>query len=68
MSDECAHAAAIRDVTPSALGCEECLKIGSPWLHLRLCPRAHAPHSRGRQIRGGLSVKTVRICRGHAEF
>jgi len=37
MSDECAHAAAIRDVTPSALGCEECLKIGSPWLHLRLC-------------------------------
>ena len=37
MSDECAHAAAIRDVTPSALGCEECLNIGSPWLHLRLC-------------------------------
>jgi hypothetical protein len=28
---------AIRDVTPSALGCEECLKIGSPWVHLRLC-------------------------------
>jgi hypothetical protein len=37
MSDECTHAAAIRDVTPSALGCEECLKIGSPWVHLRLC-------------------------------
>ena len=37
MSDECAHADAIRDVTPSALGCEECLKIGSPWVHLRLC-------------------------------
>ena len=27
----------IRDVTPSALGCEECLKIGSQWVHLRLC-------------------------------
>jgi hypothetical protein len=37
MSDDCTHADAIRDVTPSALGCEECLKIGSPWLHLRLC-------------------------------
>jgi uncharacterized UBP type Zn finger protein len=37
MSDECAHAAEIRDVTPSALGCEECLRTGSEWLHLRLC-------------------------------
>jgi hypothetical protein len=37
MTHECSHEAAIRDVTPSALGCEECLKIGSPWLHLRLC-------------------------------
>jgi hypothetical protein len=37
MSDECSHIDAIRDVTPSALGCEECLKIGSEWLHLRLC-------------------------------
>jgi hypothetical protein len=30
MLDECSHEAAIRDVTPSALGCEECLKMGSP--------------------------------------
>ena len=37
MSDGCAHAAAIRDVTASALGCEECLKIGSSWVHLRMC-------------------------------
>jgi hypothetical protein len=37
MSNECTHAAAIRDVTSSALGCEECLKIGSEWVHLRLC-------------------------------
>ena len=37
MADECRHAAGIRDVTPSALGCEECLKSGSQWVHLRLC-------------------------------
>ena len=37
MANECTHQATIRDVTPSALGCEECLKIGSPWVHLRLC-------------------------------
>ena len=37
MADECAHTHEIRDVTPSALGCEECLKLGSPWVHLRLC-------------------------------
>jgi uncharacterized UBP type Zn finger protein len=33
----CTHIAGIREVTPSALGCEECLKIGSAWLHLRIC-------------------------------
>ena len=37
MADECSHTAGIREVTPSALGCEECLKIGSQWVHLRLC-------------------------------
>ena len=37
MADECTHLDTIREVTPSALGCEECLKIGSPWVHLRLC-------------------------------
>ena len=34
---KCPHVAGIHEVTPSALGCEECLKIGSPWVHLRLC-------------------------------
>jgi len=37
MSDECPHAAGVRDVTPSALGCEECLRSGDAWVHLRLC-------------------------------
>ncbi len=38
MSHECIHINAIRNVIPSALGCEECLKIGSPWVHLRSMP------------------------------
>jgi hypothetical protein len=33
----CAHEIAVHEVTPSAPGCEECLQIGSPWVHLRLC-------------------------------
>lgn len=33
----CTHKRAIQEVTPSAKGCEECLKIGSAWVHLRLC-------------------------------
>src|ERR1044072_488253 len=38
VSEECAHLDQInRDGVPSANGCEECLKIGSPWVHLRLC-------------------------------
>ncbi len=37
MSKGCTHIAGIQTVTPSALGCEECLKSGSQWLHLRIC-------------------------------
>ena len=37
MPNDFKHVAGIREVTPSALGCEECLKMGSPWVHLRLC-------------------------------
>jgi len=33
----CRHIVTIQQVTPSARGCEECLKIGSLWVHLRLC-------------------------------
>jgi hypothetical protein len=33
----CGHLDAIRPVVPRSSGCEECLKIGSPWVHLRLC-------------------------------
>lgn len=38
MSQRCAHLADIRDVEPvTPDGCEECLAIGSDWVHLRLC-------------------------------
>jgi hypothetical protein len=33
----CSHLDQIREVTPSAEGCEDCLRIGSWWVHLRLC-------------------------------
>ena len=33
----CGHRSMIYKVTPSATGCEECLKIGSEWVHLRIC-------------------------------
>ena len=37
MAAICNHLNDILDVTPSALGCEECLKTGDVWVHLRLC-------------------------------
>lgn len=33
----CEHIAEIKDVTPSADGCEDCLPLGDEWVHLRLC-------------------------------
>jgi uncharacterized UBP type Zn finger protein len=34
---KCSHVDQIREVTPSAEGCEECLKLGDEWVHLRMC-------------------------------
>ena len=31
------HLAEIRPVNPKSKGCEDCLRIGSGWVHLRLC-------------------------------
>ena len=33
----CTHLDQIRVVMPGALGCEDCLKVGDPWIHLRIC-------------------------------
>jgi len=35
--EACSHAAQIRDVRPSADGCEDCLRTGDEWVQLRLC-------------------------------
>ena len=34
---ECTHLSEIREVTPSAPGCEDCLRAGDTWFHLRIC-------------------------------
>jgi hypothetical protein len=37
MPRACAHLNLVHSVTPSSNGCEDCLKIGDSWVHLRLC-------------------------------
>lgn len=39
LSDPCAHVAeaALRSVRRPARGCEDCLKTGGRWVHLRAC-------------------------------
>ena len=34
---KCKHLDQIQDVQPRTHGCEECLKSGDSWVHLRLC-------------------------------
>jgi hypothetical protein len=34
---QCTHQDQIQNVTPSAQGCEDCLKTGDSWVHLRIC-------------------------------
>lgn len=34
---DCSHLNGIKEVTPSADGCEDCLRTGDTWFHLRLC-------------------------------
>ena len=33
----CMHTGQINDVQPSAEGCEDCLRMGDTWMHLREC-------------------------------
>ncbi|MER9832517.1 UBP-type zinc finger domain-containing protein [Mesorhizobium sp. M0134] len=37
MSSHCTHVQTIREVPPGSRGCEECLRTGQRWLHLRIC-------------------------------
>jgi CPA2 family monovalent cation:H+ antiporter-2 len=34
---KCTHLDQTRPVVPSAAGCEECLRLGDKWVHLRIC-------------------------------
>jgi hypothetical protein len=34
---QCEHEVGINPVPPRTNGCEECLKAGTSWVHLRLC-------------------------------
>ena len=36
-SAACTHQGTTRPVEPSAPGCEECLRTGDWWVHLRIC-------------------------------
>ena len=33
----CEHELGLEPNPPRSAGCEECLKLGTPWVHLRLC-------------------------------
>ena len=37
MAANCMHTGQIRTVQPSAQGCEDCLRTGDRWVHLRMC-------------------------------
>jgi uncharacterized UBP type Zn finger protein len=37
VSAPCGHLDQVADVTPSGDGCEDCLRIGGSWVHLRMC-------------------------------
>ena len=37
MSRTCSHASSVLTDKPNTRGCEECLKMGDTWVHLRLC-------------------------------
>lgn len=34
---QCEHVKLVQNVTPNTQGCEECLKMGDKWVHLRVC-------------------------------
>jgi len=37
MAEDCSHLDQIKHAKPKTKGCEECLKMGDGWVHLRLC-------------------------------
>ncbi len=37
MALDCTHSSFVTTDVPGTDGCEECLALGDPWVHLRLC-------------------------------
>ena len=37
VSETCTHTDQVADVTPGSEGCEDCLRMGGRWVHLRVC-------------------------------
>ena len=37
MTEACEHVSQVRQVTPRAGGCEECIELGATWNELRVC-------------------------------
>ena len=37
MTTTCTHLGTITNVSPNSDGCEECLRDGTEWVHLRMC-------------------------------
>ncbi len=37
MNTQCTHLVAVRTNVPTSRGCEECLRLGDTWVHLRVC-------------------------------
>lgn len=37
MAKNCSHLDQVNEVEPSANGCEDCLRDGGQWVHLRMC-------------------------------
>jgi len=42
MDAPCTHLDSVAAVAPSSEGCEDCLRIGGRWVHLRMC--VHCGH------------------------
>jgi Zn-finger in ubiquitin-hydrolases and other protein len=37
VTDTCTHLDTVQQVSPSAPGCEDCMRTGDRWVHLRMC-------------------------------
>ena len=78
------HLALVRPVQPRTDGCEECLRLGTPWVHLRLCltcgqvgccdsspmrhARAHAATTSHVVVRSLEPGENWRWCYAHEQF